>query len=469
MSDVWVWGFAMINRSEQRTRTRASRDGWYPVGDVEECDLHRAANGAVPVSPQATEALHERPRRPPNHEAANRAFVKLAEQMGRSPRTALAAVAETAMALCRAGSAGVGVVESDDAAGCLRWQALAGALSEYLGATARCEILESILERNAVQLLRAPQLHFDRSDAVKPAIVEALVVPFSHAGRKVGTVWVAHHDEKQFDAEDARLLDDLARFAGAAHRVTVSSQRKHRDARRMNEFIAVLAHELRSPLGALDSAMRFLQLRVVVAPDRTLEELADRGRRQIKAMTRLIDDLFDVARIAQDKIELRRERVELTSVMKHAIDTSRPQIEAAHHELVVTAPREPVWIDCDPIRMAQAITNLLNNAAKYMPEHGRIDIVAVATRVEVAIWVCDRGIGLPPEELTRIFDLFRQIDTARPRYQGGLGFGLSLVKRLVELHGGTVTAHSKGVGFGSEFVIRLPVGLIADPPTACRS
>jgi CheY-like chemotaxis protein/anti-sigma regulatory factor (Ser/Thr protein kinase) len=186
--------------------------------------------------------------------------------------------------------------------------------------------------------------------------------------------------------------------------------------------------------------------------------------RQMQQMTRLIDDLLDISRITRNKLELRREPVELAEVLRSAVETSRPLIEACGHQLVVTVPLEPIGLDADPTRLAQAISNLLNNAAKYTNRGGTIRLGAERQGREVVVSVLDTGIGIPPEMLSRVFEMFTQVQHSSERAEGGLGIGLTLVKRLVEMHGGSVEARSEGPGKGSEFLLRLPI----DEPSGSR-
>ena len=179
--------------------------------------------------------------------------------------------------------------------------------------------------------------------------------------------------------------------------------------------------------------------------------------RQLSHMVRLIDDLLDVSRITSDKLTLRKERVSLRAVVETAVEASRPVIEAAGHALKLALPEEPLWLDADPTRLAQVVSNLLTNAAKYTPEGGCIELAAVREGGEVVIRVTDTGLGIPPEMLAEVFEMFTQVNRTLDRSQGGLGIGLALVKRLVELHGGTITALSPGLGEGSTFTVRLPL------------
>jgi CheY-like chemotaxis protein len=187
--------------------------------------------------------------------------------------------------------------------------------------------------------------------------------------------------------------------------------------------------------------------------------------RQSQQMVRLIDDLLDVSRITRGTLELRKSRVELTGVVESAVETIGPMIHEMGHQLNVELPKQPIVVEGDPTRLAQVISNLLNNAAKYMTRGGRIDLSARRDKSTVTISVKDQGIGIPPEMIDRIFDMFIQVDGSLERAHGGLGIGLTLVKRLVEMHGGSVEARSAGVNRGSEFTVRLPivVELLAHP------
>jgi PAS domain S-box-containing protein len=236
--------------------------------------------------------------------------------------------------------------------------------------------------------------------------------------------------------------------------------------RQKDDFLATLAHELRNPLAPVRNAIKVLQLKGPPVPE--LGWARDVIDRQMQQMTRLIDDLMDVSRIARNRLELRKERVELAEILQGAVETSRPFIDGSGHELCVTLPPERVYVDADPTRLAQVFANLLNNAAKYSEPHGQIFLNAERQGSDAVVSVRDRGIGIPKEMLGHVFDPFAQVDRSLERTRGGLGIGLTLVKRLVEMHGGSVTADSEGPGKGSEFIVRLPIP-IAQPafgPTA---
>ncbi len=225
--------------------------------------------------------------------------------------------------------------------------------------------------------------------------------------------------------------------------------------RRKTEFLATLAHELRNPLAPIRSGLGVLRL----AGDNpaALLKVREMMERQVGHMVHLIDDLLDVARISGGKLELKRERTDLKRVLTSAVETSMPLIEAARHTLQVTLPDGPLGVDADVTRIAQVISNLLNNAAKYTPAGGRIDLSLREDAGMAVITVTDTGVGIPADSLTSVFDMFKQVDRHMERAQGGLGIGLSLVRRLVEMHGGTVSAASAGAGHGSTFEVKLPL------------
>src|SRR5262249_6759821 len=225
--------------------------------------------------------------------------------------------------------------------------------------------------------------------------------------------------------------------------------------RRKDEFLAILAHELRNPLAPILNAVTVLRL--LGSQEPAILQARDIVERQARQLARLVDDLLDVTRISQGRLELRKERLELTPVVTQAVQTSQPSIDFRKHTLSVSLPREPVWLEADRVRLVQVLVNLLNNAARYTDPGGRITLTGeVVGGGEVVLRVRDTGIGIDPEMLGKVSEPFRQLDRSDRRSQGGLGIGLMLVRKLVEMHGGTVSAHSEGPSQGSEFVVRLP-------------
>jgi signal transduction histidine kinase len=234
-----------------------------------------------------------------------------------------------------------------------------------------------------------------------------------------------------------------------AHEELVSADR------RKDEFLATLAHELRNPLAPIRHAVEIARM----TPEMTKEVDWAIGvvERQARHMTRLVDDLLDVSRITRAHLELRREVVDLGKVLLNAVEASRPLIDSARHTLSMSLGDELLRVNGDPTRLAQVFGNLLNNSTKYAGPGGRIEITVTRQENEVSIGVRDTGIGIAPQALPRIFEMFTQVDSSSERRQGGLGVGLALAKRVVELHGGRISAHSEGEGKGSEFVVTLPL------------
>jgi PAS domain S-box-containing protein len=308
-----------------------------------------------------------------------------------------------------------------------------------------------------------------------------ICVPLKSRAKVLGTLtFVTAESGRIYDTNHVRAARDLAdRAVVAIENASLLAALRESD-RRKDEFLAMLAHELRNPLAPIRNAVQILRVKGPAVPE--LQWARDVIDRQVQQMTRLVDDLLDVSRITRGKIELRQEQVELATVVSSAVEASRPLIEKWGHELTVAIPAEPVRLEADVTRLSQVLSNLLNNAAKYTDQGGHIWLTAERQSDQVLIRVRDTGIGIPTEMLSRIFEMFKQVDRSLERSEGGLGIGLTLVQRLVEMHGGTVEAHSPGLGEGSEFVLRLPLALeaktqrpqnvadrqIATSPGSCR-
>src|SRR4026207_957891 len=255
-----------------------------------------------------------------------------------------------------------------------------------------------------------------------------------------------------FDPEGrVRLVGGIA--IDITERVRAEEALRRAD-RRKDEFLATLSHELRNPLAPLRNSLHVLQSR---GGDGRVDRIYRLMEQQLTRMVRLVDDLLEVSRITGGKIELRKEPVALATVVESAVETSRPLIEAAAHQLDLALSLEPLVIEADPVRMAQVISNLLNNAAKYTQEGGRIELTAVQDGDEAVVTVRDNGLGIPADMLPRVFEMFAQVDRTLKRAQGGLGIGLALARSLVEMHGGRIEARSKGLNQGSEFVLHIPL------------
>ena len=264
---------------------------------------------------------------------------------------------------------------------------------------------------------------------------------------------VAFATVSQDVTERRRLRYDLRKLAADLSEID----------RRKNEFLATLSHELRNPLAPLRNMLEILK-RAAGSRERVSQTL-DTMDRQLGQLVRLVDDLLDLSRITHDRIDLRKSRVELASVIDQALQACRPLAESAGHDINVVVPPEPLYVHADPVRLAQGFGNLLNNSCKYTPRGGKIMVTARRQGDDAVVTLEDTGIGIQPEKLGSIFDMFVQIDGSLERSQGGLGIGLTLVKRLVELHGGSIEATSAGEGRGSAFTVRLPI-MIARPDAA---
>jgi PAS domain S-box-containing protein len=283
-------------------------------------------------------------------------------------------------------------------------------------------------------------------------------VPLSVRGKTVGVLtFIAAESGHRYEPADLRLAEDLAHRAGIAiENAQLYGDLKEAD-RRKDEFLAMLAHELRNPLAPIRNALHLMKM--PGASEEAIKRAREVTERQVQQMVRLVDDLLDVSRIMRGRIDLRRESVELSRVIAQAVETVQPILDAQGQQLVLSVPPEPVWVEADPVRIVQVIGNLLNNAAKFSQGPGRVwlSVEPGANGSEVVFRVRDEGMGISADLLPHVFELFVQGDKSLERTRGGLGIGLTVVQRLVEMHGGTVTASSAGPGRGSEFIVRLPV------------
>jgi PAS domain S-box-containing protein len=282
--------------------------------------------------------------------------------------------------------------------------------------------------------------------------------PLAAGERLLGTLSFASRTRDAFEPDEVEFFQTISHYVTSAYeRLRLIEQLRDQD-RLKDEFLATLAHELRNPLAPIRTGVQLV--RMAGHNPALIEKTSPMMERQIQHMVRLVDDLLDVSRISRNKLELRKEKIELGTLIQSALETSRPLIEAAGHELTVSVPPEPILLEADGVRLAQAFSNLLNNAAKYTPEGGRISLTADTEHGEVVVRVRDNGLGIPADKLSRIFEMFVQVDRSIGQSHGGLGIGLSLAKRLVQMHGGTIEAYSDGIGKGSEVVVRLPAAIV---------
>lgn len=306
---------------------------------------------------------------------------------------------------------------------------------------------------------------FETADGIRWTLWTNRGLRFDEDGRAVEV------QSTGIDITERKLVEDALRESEAELTLALAkrteemqraetAERQLLDAdRRKDEFLATLAHELRNPLAPIRNALQVLLRKNLADPGiRWIGELIDR---QVRQMARLLDDLLDVSRITHNRLELRRQRIDLADVVQAGIETSRPLLDERGMDLEVILPDGPVPIDADPVRLGQVVANLVNNAARYSEPGGHVRVDFARQGSEAVISVSDQGIGIAPELLPRVFDIFMQAHPSRERSQGGLGIGLSLVRGVVELHGGRVEARSQGVGKGSEFIVRLP--LVVEP------
>ena len=290
-----------------------------------------------------------------------------------------------------------------------------------------------------------------------------LAVPLiGPGGKSLGAVQLVARDGAQFTSRDEAVAIQLAAIAAVGLENARLYELVREQDKRKDEFLATLAHELRNPLAPVRHGLYLLK---VVGDGEQGQKIQDMMERQLGHMVRLIDDLMDVSRITRGRVELRKERVELRTVVDSALEVSRRLVETAGHTLTVRVP-SGLHLEADPTRIAQVIENLLNNAAKYTPNGGRITLSAETEGPMLVVRVADTGVGIPLEMQRRVFDMFTQIGRTLERAQGGLGIGLTLVRRLVEMHGGTVEVESPGPGAGSTFIVRLPAAAAVQPAPA---
>jgi signal transduction histidine kinase/DNA-binding response OmpR family regulator len=314
--------------------------------------------------------------------------------------------------------------------------------------------------------LAYPPAGLNGSAPAGPPIRSAVVLPLTARGRVLGALTLAISDSTRsstvYDMAVAR--DYAARAAIALDNARLYREVQEAD-RRKNDFLSMLAHELRNPLAPIRNGVHIL--RAAGDADGRVREVREMMDRQVQHLVRLVDDLLDLSRITSGKIRLQRKPVDVGAVLARAAETCRPLIDQRRHRLTVAPPPRPLAVEGDEVRLTQVVGNLLNNAAKYTEESGQIWVSAGREGGDAVIRVRDTGVGIPPEMLGSIFELFTQIDRSLDRSQGGLGIGLTLVRQLVELHAGRVEASSLGPGRGSEFVVRLPA-LPAEPADAPR-
>ena len=418
------------------------------------CPRRITTTGGPTATLEEIDILHEldrRPSRAPDFAAESRALASLAAELATNPRNMLQRLVELAVELCHAHTSGISLLEGD----VFRWEAVAGVFAGARNGTmprhaSPCGV---VIDRNAMQLMELPDRCFPALRA-EPRFVEALLLPFYDHGTPVGTVWiVSHAPERRFDREDARVVGVLTQYASAAWQIWTQNQRLSEASHRKDEFLATLSHELRNPFAAITAAATLLRDRPAgTDPSRRAVDVI---LRQSDHAKRLVDDLLDMERIERGKLTLETRQVDFRTLVAEAVDARRPDIDRRRQRLVLDLGTVPVVIAADPTRLTQVVSNLVDNATKYTPEEGHIAVTLSSGADHVSLAVEDDGEGIPADRTQAIFEPFAQI--AEGGRSGGLGIGLALVRRLVDLHGGAVQVWSEGPGRGSRFTLRLPV------------
>jgi signal transduction histidine kinase/ActR/RegA family two-component response regulator len=350
------------------------------------------------------------------------------------------------------------VDESGDA---LRLASCVGIPDEEARKIVRLEFGQAIC--GTVALHRRPIMAtcIQESDDPKAQLVKGYGIrsyacnPLTAGERLLGTLSFASRSRDRFEAGELEFFETVCHYVAYAYERLRLIRRLREEDRKKDDFLATLAHELRNPLAPIRNSAEYLRLKG--PPDLDLRNARDIIERQVRQLTRLVDDLLDISRITRGKVVLQRERVSIGVVLTNAVEAARPLIVAGGHELTVAVPPEPLYVDGDLARLAQIFGNLLTNAAKYTDPGGHVRLSVVREGSDVVVSVGDDGIGIAAEHLPGLFDMFSQVAPALERSQGGLGIGLALVRTLVEMHGGRVEAHSEGPGRGSEFTVRLPL------------
>ncbi|MFM0083503.1 hybrid sensor histidine kinase/response regulator [Paraburkholderia sediminicola] len=378
----------------------------------------------------------------------------------------LQAIADTALSLCHAGSAGISLVEEPDDNRVFRWLAVAGLCADLRGKTTTWDECPCgvTLDSGAPQLFINPQVRFPCLQLPGLDVPEGIVVPIPADNGELGAIWVMSHAEDcRFDLEDVRLLSNLAVFAGSGLTIVNARDSGEESDRRHNEFIAMLSHELRNPMTPIDGAIGAAKR--LCAEDERAVEMLTVAQRQMRHLRTLVDDLLDAARLKHGKLAIKHSDTSLSEIAFDAVTAIRHHIVSRRHTLRITGLDEPIHVRADHVRLSQVLGNLLSNAAKYTPVGGTIEL---NVRVEpndsheesrglIVIDVTDNGMGIDSAVQPHVFELFAQSARGQARSEGGLGIGLAVAKRMVELHHGTISIRSEGAGKGTVVTLRLPI------------
>ncbi|MEO5821419.1 MAG: ATP-binding protein [Vicinamibacteraceae bacterium] len=419
-----------------------------------------AALDAIVITP----TLFERVAPPRDLAVEHGALTDLISQAATQSSQLLAHLVDLAVRLCNAGSAGVSLLEpaAEPGEGVFRWVAMAGAYREYVGGTtpesfSPCGVC---LTRGAPQLYHHPARVFTYLAEATPPIVEGLVIPLRSEAGPLGTIWIVSHTEaRQFTARDLAVMQSLADFTSTALALQRDRDQAEAASRAKDEFLAVVSHELRRPLTAIVgwSELLLAGRASAVTAARAIEALYTNARRQ----QGMIEDLLDASRAYAGTLRLNDAEMDLAAVVRSAIEVVADRAVDGGVELIVTIPTSLPFRG-DPGRLHQILGNLVGNAVKFTPAGGRVMVDVETAPPWVTITVRDTGIGIAPDMLRVVFDVFRQAEASSTRRDTGLGLGLTIARRLVALHDGTLKAHSDGEGRGAVFTVRLPAARLLD-------
>jgi len=428
----------MSGSSSPPTPVRREADPGIPTATLEEIDV--------------LSEFAARPQRASNYRAECEAMTALAREMAERPHNILQRLTELALELCRADTAGISILNGE----VFRWEALAGVFSSHRNSTmprnaSPCGVC---IDRNATQLMSLADRCFPALRA-DPQFVEVLLIPFHDHGIPVGTIWiVAHSNERKFDREDERIVRSLAQFASAGWQMVKASEAAKELNRSKDEFIAVLSHELRNPIGSIRLIVDTLARRAL--DEARLQTCVKRLDRQTTSITRIVDDIRDLSRLVHRKLSIVPEKIDLRMVLGEVLEECRDRIDAAKLVARTELPAGPVTVLTDRIRLKQVLDNLLSNAIKFSYAGGMITVCLKTGDKRAIVEISDNGRGFDATSSEAIFEPFVQIGLADAREHEGLGLGLAISKQLLGLLGGTIGAHSDGLGQGATFMVSLP-------------
>jgi signal transduction histidine kinase len=393
-----------------------------------------------------------RPQRVSNYRAEREALASLAREMAENSRNLLQRITELALELCSADSVGISLLDGD----LLRWWALAGVLAPYRDNNmprdaSPCGVC---IDRNVTQVMSLPDRCFPAL-RTKPRIVEALLVPVRDHEKVIGTIWVVTHGfERKFDREDERIISSLAQFASAGTQLVKSSDAAIGSSRKMDEFLAVLSHDLRNPLSSM--GMIIYSLTHLPFEETTIIKSVERLDRQVKSLTRIVNDIGERSLLAHRKISIELVQIDLGMLIKEILEEWRKRLDEAKIIAHVDTSEAPILVLGDRIRLTQIFGNLLSNAIKFTDVGGTILLDLKTDEKRAIVQMRDTGRGFEAGAGGDIFEPFLRSGTTGTHKHGSPGLGLAITKQLVKLLGGEITAHSEGLGRGSTFTIVLP-------------